>query len=289
MMNSRIEQLVPGVAGVVEDGILPGYFGYETGQASVGDAFAWLVETFGLSHDELDATRGEAPARQRRRARDRLAQRLPHAAHGRPAQRRVRRPHARHAAGAALPRADGGDRVRRALDRRHAPRRRRPRPPLRRQRRAAREEPAAHADLRRRARTSGSRWPRATSRSPSAPRSSAAPPRAGRATGYATSNKIIRAMAPSARSSHYAPTPQAHRAYDELYEMYRSLADPQARRRGDAAAPHAMKCRFTAETQRRGGETFCFSVFTASLRLRGESSSTAGRGCGGGRGRRRRR
>jgi L-ribulokinase len=54
MMNSRVEQLVPGVAGVVEDGILPGYFGYETGQASVGDAFAWLVETFGLSHEEMN-------------------------------------------------------------------------------------------------------------------------------------------------------------------------------------------------------------------------------------------
>jgi L-ribulokinase len=53
MMNSRVEQLVPGVAGVVEDGILPGYFGYETGQAAVGDAFAWLVETFNLSHEEL--------------------------------------------------------------------------------------------------------------------------------------------------------------------------------------------------------------------------------------------
>jgi L-ribulokinase len=53
MLNSRIEQLAPGVAGVVEDGILPGYFGYETGQASVGDAFAWLVETFKLSHDEM--------------------------------------------------------------------------------------------------------------------------------------------------------------------------------------------------------------------------------------------
>jgi len=53
MMNSRIEQLAPGIAGVVEDGILPGYFGYETGQASVGDAFAWLIETFKLSHDEL--------------------------------------------------------------------------------------------------------------------------------------------------------------------------------------------------------------------------------------------
>jgi L-ribulokinase len=53
MLNSRVEKLVPGVAGVVEDGILPGFFGYETGQASVGDAFAWLVETFGLSHDEM--------------------------------------------------------------------------------------------------------------------------------------------------------------------------------------------------------------------------------------------
>jgi hypothetical protein len=46
------EKLAPGIAGVVEDGILPGYFGYETGQASVGDAFAWLVETFNLSHKE---------------------------------------------------------------------------------------------------------------------------------------------------------------------------------------------------------------------------------------------
>jgi L-ribulokinase len=61
MMNSRIEQLVPGVAGVVEDGILPGYFGYETGQASVGDAFAWLVETFGLSHAEMTRQAAELP------------------------------------------------------------------------------------------------------------------------------------------------------------------------------------------------------------------------------------
>lgn len=42
MLNSRVEQLVPGVAGVVQGGILPGYFGYETGQAAVGDAFDWL-------------------------------------------------------------------------------------------------------------------------------------------------------------------------------------------------------------------------------------------------------
>ena len=53
MMNSKVEKLAPGIAGVVEDGILPGFFGYETGQASVGDAFAWLVDTFNLSHETL--------------------------------------------------------------------------------------------------------------------------------------------------------------------------------------------------------------------------------------------
>jgi L-ribulokinase len=42
MLNSPTERLVPGVAGVVRDGILPGYFGYETGQSAVGDAFDWL-------------------------------------------------------------------------------------------------------------------------------------------------------------------------------------------------------------------------------------------------------
>ena len=61
MMNSRIEQLVPGIAGVVEEGILPGYFGYETGQASVGDAFAWVARTVGLSHEELNARAAKLP------------------------------------------------------------------------------------------------------------------------------------------------------------------------------------------------------------------------------------
>lgn len=53
MMNSTIEKLVPGVAGVVRDGILPGYFGYETGQASVGDAFGWVTNLLGRGHDVL--------------------------------------------------------------------------------------------------------------------------------------------------------------------------------------------------------------------------------------------
>ncbi len=42
LLNSKAERSVSGVAGVVRDGILPGYFGYETGQAAVGDAFDWL-------------------------------------------------------------------------------------------------------------------------------------------------------------------------------------------------------------------------------------------------------
>lgn len=47
MLNATRETLVPGVAGVVKDGILPGFFGYETGQAAVGDAFAWYRELVG--------------------------------------------------------------------------------------------------------------------------------------------------------------------------------------------------------------------------------------------------
>jgi len=44
MLMSRSEKLVPGISGVVPDGILPGYFGYEAGQVAVGDIFAWYVD-----------------------------------------------------------------------------------------------------------------------------------------------------------------------------------------------------------------------------------------------------
>jgi len=54
MINDRQERLVPGVAGVVEGGILPGYFGYETGQSAVGDAFEWLRGVCGQSFEQLD-------------------------------------------------------------------------------------------------------------------------------------------------------------------------------------------------------------------------------------------
>ncbi|HKI56813.1 MAG TPA: ribulokinase [Trueperaceae bacterium] len=35
---------VEGMCGVVEDGIVPGYYGYELGQSGVGDIFAWYLE-----------------------------------------------------------------------------------------------------------------------------------------------------------------------------------------------------------------------------------------------------
>lgn len=38
------EEIVPGMCGVVEDGILPGFYGYEAGQSCVGDHFAWFVD-----------------------------------------------------------------------------------------------------------------------------------------------------------------------------------------------------------------------------------------------------
>jgi len=38
------EHIVPGMCGYVEDGVIPGYFGYEAGQSCVGDHFAWFVE-----------------------------------------------------------------------------------------------------------------------------------------------------------------------------------------------------------------------------------------------------
>lgn len=44
MLLGAEEKRVEGMCGVVEDGIIPGYMGYEAGQSAVGDIFQWYVE-----------------------------------------------------------------------------------------------------------------------------------------------------------------------------------------------------------------------------------------------------
>lgn len=44
MVLGKEEHVVPGICGYVEDGIIPGLFGYEAGQSCVGDHFAWFTE-----------------------------------------------------------------------------------------------------------------------------------------------------------------------------------------------------------------------------------------------------
>jgi L-ribulokinase len=45
------ETRLPGVTGVVKDGILPGLYGYEAGQAAVGDMLAWFVDEMVMDPD----------------------------------------------------------------------------------------------------------------------------------------------------------------------------------------------------------------------------------------------
>ena len=44
IMLGAEEKKVPGVGGIVEDGVIPGTYGYESGQNCVGDCLKWFVE-----------------------------------------------------------------------------------------------------------------------------------------------------------------------------------------------------------------------------------------------------
>ena len=53
------EILVPGITGVIRDGILPGFYGYETGQPAVGDMLGWFVgDLLGAEDDERSRLHG---------------------------------------------------------------------------------------------------------------------------------------------------------------------------------------------------------------------------------------
>jgi L-ribulokinase len=62
MVLHEDEIRVPGITGVVRDGILPGLYGYEAGQVAVGDMLAWLVRRLldnGSSYEELERAAAE--------------------------------------------------------------------------------------------------------------------------------------------------------------------------------------------------------------------------------------
>ncbi|MBI2972473.1 MAG: ribulokinase, partial [Armatimonadetes bacterium] len=51
LLLSRHKVSVPGISGVVRDGVLPGLFAYEAGQAATGDALEWWVRTLAWASD----------------------------------------------------------------------------------------------------------------------------------------------------------------------------------------------------------------------------------------------
>ncbi|WP_026701204.1 ribulokinase [Salibacterium aidingense] len=55
ILLGKEEQTVEGMCGVVEDGVIPGYYGYEAGQSAVGDIFSWFVENYIPEKYELEA------------------------------------------------------------------------------------------------------------------------------------------------------------------------------------------------------------------------------------------
>nr|BFE77629.1 hypothetical protein GCM10020093_002300 [Planobispora longispora] len=57
VMSSDALAEVPGMCGVVRDGIVPGLWGYEAGQSGVGDIFGWFVDTCVPASYEREAGR----------------------------------------------------------------------------------------------------------------------------------------------------------------------------------------------------------------------------------------
>ncbi|MBI3819247.1 MAG: ribulokinase [Planctomycetes bacterium] len=62
MLLDTREACVPGIQGVVQDGIVPGVFAYEAGQAAVGDLYAWAARATNRNITDLETEAARTPA-----------------------------------------------------------------------------------------------------------------------------------------------------------------------------------------------------------------------------------
>ena len=59
LLAAKKGKQVEGVCGIVKDGVIPGFWGYEAGQSGVGDVFAWFIENGVPTETSMAAKRAD--------------------------------------------------------------------------------------------------------------------------------------------------------------------------------------------------------------------------------------